>query len=396
MMADEVGGLMKSQQSRRHAMTANSTTAENHPEYNLMQLKSHSTKFTTKLEAEIVNNKTQLNHMIAALSGTSTLNKSEPLLRLYLFLKRNCSYLLDHAHKHDSMPMGSAMDNKLNELVATYTYLQNKDAQMECILQLATLFDQSVFHLCSNHLASAGMVSLSGRSDLEQLQFTHSEEEEANSNDGGASKGIQELVQLAKTFKGFEKIVRVVAEETAGPASTNAGEAVMNSYARREISLLRQQLDNKDAAIADLQNQIEESSERATSTQQTFNQLRSQISKFRTKCNNYELEISRLKATNDKLQASQDSSNDVIAQLRSQVNVIQSAYNRDVLEMKPHYERSLRTLQGYLTEIESMRYSLDFGTKRTCFLEKKILEQEGSIDELQSYIRLTPDREVSE
>ena len=187
-----------------------------------------------------------------------------------------------------------------------------------------------------------------------------------------------------------------MAEETANASSVlSPGEAVMNSYARREINLLRQTLDDKDVLIADLQNQILESSENAntTSTQQTFNQLRSQITKLRGTNDQLELEIVRLKANYDKLSALQDQTLDQISSLKSQIQVVQGAYNRDILAMKPHYEKSLQTLQSYLVEIEAMRYSLDFGTKRTCFLEKKIMEEEKLIGQLKLHIKNTPDRE---
>ena len=187
-----------------------------------------------------------------------------------------------------------------------------------------------------------------------------------------------------------------MAEETSNASSVlSPGEAVMNSYARREINLLRQTVDDKDALITELQNQILESSENAnaTSTQQTFNQLRSQITKLRSTNDQLEIEIVRLKSSYDKLALLQDHTLDQISSLKSQTQVVQGAYNRDILAMKPHYEKSLHTLQSYLMEIESMRYSLDFGTKRTCFLEKKILEEEKLICQLRLHIKNTPDRE---
>ena len=187
-----------------------------------------------------------------------------------------------------------------------------------------------------------------------------------------------------------------MAEETANASSElSAGEAVMNSYARREINLLRQTLDDKDAMINELQNQILESSENAntTSTQQTFNQLRSQITKLRSNNDQLEMEIVRLKSNQEKLAALHDQTQDQISSLKSQIQVVQGAYNRDILVMKPHYEKSLHTLHSYQTEIEDMRYSLDFGTKRTFYLEKKILEEEKLISQLKLHIANTPDRE---
>jgi hypothetical protein len=40
-----------------------------------------------------------------------------------------------------------------------------------------------------------------------------------------------------------------------------------------------------------------------------------------------------------------------------------------------------------------MRYSLEFGTKRTLYLETKLTEHEATIDRLTTYIRTAPDRE---
>ena len=179
--------------------------------YSLLELKTASTKFVKKLETEISKNKTQLSHMVNV--GGSALNKADPVLRLYLVLKRNCTSLLHHAHQHESLPSGSAMDNKLIELVSTFN--NDKEQQMEIVLQLLTLFDQSVFYLCNLHNMSAGMVSLSGRTELRHSNnnnnINEGSEDDTNS-DGTASKGIRELVQLAMTFKGFEKIVRVVCD----------------------------------------------------------------------------------------------------------------------------------------------------------------------------------------
>ena len=145
--------------------------------------------------------------------GGSQLNKADPLLRLYLLLKRNCTSLLHHAHQHESLPSGSAMDNKLIELVSTFN--NDKDGQMEIVLQLATLFDQCVFYLCNIHNMSAGMVSVSvtDRTELRHPSNNNNSEvseEDTGSVEGTGSKGIRELVQLAITFKGFEKIARVV------------------------------------------------------------------------------------------------------------------------------------------------------------------------------------------
>ena len=183
--------------------------------YSLLELKTASTKFVKKLEAEISKNKAQLSHMVNV--GGTALNKADPILRLYLVLKRNCTSLLHHAHQHESLPSGSAMDNKLIELVSTFN--NDKEQQMEIVLQLLTLFDQCVFYLCNLHNMSAGMVSLSGRTELRHSNNNNninegSEEDDSfGSSDGGtASKGIRELVQLAMTFKGFEKIVRVVCD----------------------------------------------------------------------------------------------------------------------------------------------------------------------------------------
>ena len=63
------------------------------------------------------------------------------------------------------------------------------------------------------------MVSLTGRTELRHPNNNNNNNNELSEDDSGsgegiASKGIRELVQLAMTFKGFEKIVRVVCFHT--------------------------------------------------------------------------------------------------------------------------------------------------------------------------------------
>jgi hypothetical protein len=405
------------------------------PTHTLYALKDASGAFKKKLEGELTNTKNQLNHMTGVLSGTSALSQPDPLLKFFHLLKRDCKYLLAYAHTHEGLPPQSALDTKFAEVLAAYNHRADKDSQVGSVIALSALHDQCVYHLCTMQNMK---VALTTRTELmkrvggpppdDNVHRPH----QSHSNDEEGSRGMRELVQLIATFKDFEKIVRVVAEETASSGggggvtggnttSTTPGEAVMNSFARRQISLLRQQLLDKEALVADLQQQIAEFSDtNLTSTQQTFNQLRVQIGNFRARAEQLELEISRLHATNDGLRAALDAAADNTAELESQVHTIKTAYDRDILEMKPHYERSLRTLSAYqsevtdslpaptssfplrhsidspsfhLRQIEGMRYSLEFGTKRTLYLETKLTEHEATIDRLTTYIRTAPDRE---
>ena len=247
------------------------------PMHTLHSLKDASAVFKKKLEGEMTNTKSQLNHMVGVLSGTSALSQPDPLLRFFLSLKRNCAFLLAYAHEHEALPPQSALDTKFAEVVSAYNHRLDKEAQVGSVIALSTLHDQCVYHLCTMQNMK---VALTARTDVMRQVSEQPLNSLAKSNhlapatvDDDGSRGMRELVQLIATFKGFEKIVRVVAEETASSGVTTPGEAVMNSFARRQISLLRQQLMDRDATVADLQQQIAEFTDtNLTSTQQTFNQ----------------------------------------------------------------------------------------------------------------------------